>query len=622
MKWLNHKYFWPTLIVIILLLIIRIFFLDGWIKSVIAKELQAGFGAKVSISSCHLSITGGHLRLKNIQIGDKAHPMQNLVQIGLADFDMGVVALLSAQVDIQNAQLSDMAFHTPRKYSALLPVKKPKPAKKHKPSIVEKVITQQVQNQTEYYSVDALSGRLDVKEWLKSPDIRIMSVISDTVATLNAWPASVTQVINSPDIGQSIAKAQKNFDDLSKKQPQSAADVQQYLALLDSLRKSMADVSTQFSDKQKALQQKMDVGNQTIKAVNTQAALDLKHIQEKIQWMQSKKDRLIQDLIGPRTIAFIDDVRSKLVIIQKLFPKKKQTQPSWVKQWLVKGSNIDFPIYYHRPRFLLENASVSGVIKGQHFEGSLAELASDQNVRNKPTVFRVQVRDLGSGCQQILSGLMDFRGNKQRFLVQFQKSGYPLSSTYWDPAQLPLEIVAGSYKLSSMLDLNQSGYTAEADIDVTGLAFKTNAHFSADNLVHNFYAQTAAQMHAAALTLAVENGQITVNTTLDKQISAGLSSLMDKQKAVVMTQLQKQWDDQVGSQIRNMLASVTQTSTQLNKQWLDQKAVYQSQLDKLNAQIVQKQKDMDAGVKSLAGQLKNQAGKFLPKSIPNFPFKR
>ena len=128
MTLLNKKYSILVLVLVVATLLIRVYFLDVWLKSGIISAGQAAVGAKVEVKSAHLDVMSGHIRIKGLAIGDRLHPFRNLIEVKLIDLDLSTRALLTGQFYVQNAQVSGIALGTARKTSAAL--KKPAPPKK------------------------------------------------------------------------------------------------------------------------------------------------------------------------------------------------------------------------------------------------------------------------------------------------------------------------------------------------------------------------------------------------------------------------------------------------------------------------------------------------------------
>src|SRR5436190_15329609 len=118
--WIRWKAVIPTAIFLALLTIFIVFFLDSVIKWTLIKAGQAVFGAKVEIAFLDLRLSDSSLRIRGMQVADRALPMQNLFQFDEATFDARSLPLLEKKIVIDDATLAGLKFGAPRKTSGAL----------------------------------------------------------------------------------------------------------------------------------------------------------------------------------------------------------------------------------------------------------------------------------------------------------------------------------------------------------------------------------------------------------------------------------------------------------------------------------------------------------------------
>lgn len=121
------------------LILFNIFFKDKLIERVMENSLEMVFKAKVEITGLRASLLKGSLSFNALAIGDKDHPMTNLVETGPVIIDIKTWQLLRKKFILEEASVKALAWGTPRKSSAALLPQAP-PSETPKEKLLEKAV--------------------------------------------------------------------------------------------------------------------------------------------------------------------------------------------------------------------------------------------------------------------------------------------------------------------------------------------------------------------------------------------------------------------------------------------------------------------------------------------------
>ena len=99
---------------IVILLVLEFLLLDMGVKAGLEIGLASATGAEVNVDDAHLSIFGGKLALKGIQVTDSAKPTHNLVQAETVAADLSVSALLAKRYVVDLLEASNVTMDAER----------------------------------------------------------------------------------------------------------------------------------------------------------------------------------------------------------------------------------------------------------------------------------------------------------------------------------------------------------------------------------------------------------------------------------------------------------------------------------------------------------------------------
>ncbi len=601
MSFFNKKYTILLVVLVVATVLIRVYFLDAWLRSGIISAGQAAVGAKVEVKSAHLAVLSGHVLVKGLTVGDRLQPFKNIAQAEKIDLDLSTRALLSGQIFIQNVQVSGIAFGTARKTSAALkkpipPKKKPKP---RKPTKAELAAQKEVKQTVAYYSWEAIQARLGLKELMDTSAFQFTTKLNKTSKALSDWPATFQSQMSSPNVGEQASLIAKHWDVLQKEFPKDIMKLPEYLKKVQQLQTEIVSLNHLVQDKQQKISHATQYWQGQVTDLNHQAEKDLSTLQDRIQHVQSMPSGAIKDILGDQYLTVIASIQDKINMVKsKMKPKK----PAWYQRFWVKGDDIVFPIYEHRPKFLIKHVQCDGVFgrQGDAFLGTIDEITLQQGVRNKPTTILFRTKDAKSPRQFSLNGVLDLR-HGVRVAMSGDAKGLSVAKSYWDTTSIPFIIDKGFMGVQGEFTWANNQLSLASDIQASGLVFSKTPNFRDNDLFHELLNQVMTHTSVVDLKVRFEKGMLSMDSNLDEALSLAMNEVIDIEKQKWMKLAAAQWDQLVGEPLRGVDKQFKQAKSDLDKQW-------QQERQKVDAQLQQIQTEIDAAKASAENQVK-QSGK-------------
>lgn len=121
MRW---KYFIPTVVITILIVLFSTFFLDMTLKSAIIAGGEMAFGAKVEVSNLKTTFKNLSIDIKGLKAANKDNVFTNLFEIDDIRFAVSPKPLLSMKLIVNEMSVDGVKWGTKRETSGALPPKK------------------------------------------------------------------------------------------------------------------------------------------------------------------------------------------------------------------------------------------------------------------------------------------------------------------------------------------------------------------------------------------------------------------------------------------------------------------------------------------------------------------
>lgn len=606
MKVLNKKYTILLVVLVVASVLIRVYLLDAWLKAGIIRAGQSAVGAKVEVKSAHLAILSGHVLVKGLTVGDRLHPFVNLAQAETIDLDLSTRALLSGQVFIQNVQVSGLAFGTARKTSAALkkpvpPKKKVNPRKLTKPELEAQ---KEVKQTVAYYSWEAIQSRLGLKALMDTSAFQFSETLNKTSKALSAWPETFQSQMNSPNVEEQVALIAKQWDALQKEVPTDILKVPDYLKQVQRLQAEVVSLNQLVQDKAQKINQATQYWHGQVVDLNRQAEKDLAALQDRIKRVQSMPSGAIKDILGDQYLTVIASIQDKIKMVQsKIKPKK----PAWYQRFWVKGDDIVFPIYEHRPKFLIKHVQCDGVFgrQGDAFLGTIDEITLQQGIRNIPTTILFWTKEAQSPRQFSLKGVVDLR-HGVRVAMSGDAKGLSVAKSYWDTTSIPFVVDKGAMRVQGEFAWASGQLSLASDIQAGGLVFSKTSSFRENDLFHELLAQVVANTAMVDLKVRFQNGLLSMDSNLDEALSMAMNRMIDIEKQKWMKLAAAQWDQLVGEPLRGVEKQFQQAKSDLDGQWTRERQKVDVQLRQIQTEIVAAKASAENQVKQSGKQAEEE----------------
>lgn len=126
--------------VLVLGILLELLLLDIAVKRGLQSAISVATGAEVNIDRAHLSLAGGSLELKNLQVTDPDKPTHNLVQLNTLTTDVSVHDLLRRNYVIELMAGETLKHDVPRKSPGEVYIKEKKEKAADKETAAEKAL--------------------------------------------------------------------------------------------------------------------------------------------------------------------------------------------------------------------------------------------------------------------------------------------------------------------------------------------------------------------------------------------------------------------------------------------------------------------------------------------------
>ena len=366
---------------------------------------QSVTGAKVEIGQLETSWLEGKLRLGEIEIADPREPMKNLVQQDEAILDLDATRLLHKEFVVEKARISNVQFGTPRTDSGLL-VKSERKSNINLDWILKpierqaKVAGQNWLDQFERNSLKVIEDKLDT--------VRVANQLNEQWTTRYKYHNGQAQ------------KIKKQIDDLKSLVKTPSKNPLRDFERLQTVARQINGFHNQLRQLKREINQLDDLIKRDRQALVDAKERDRQKIKNSANFFKIDAQTTTELLLGEQQAAYVNEVMNWVKWFRGVMPNpKKDFYPR-----RSRGENIQFVGLKARPRFLIQNAELTGHgnIGGQRhdFSGRASNLTTQPSLVENPTVFHLET----SGARRIrVSAQLDRRTDKQIDSIRIQIPG-------------------------------------------------------------------------------------------------------------------------------------------------------------------------------------------------------
>lgn len=564
------------------------------IKPVLESKFTEMNGARVDIDSVNIDYSPFALNINNIQIADPSEPMINTAQINQVKLVLSFGRMLMGQLVIDEASVKGIQIETPRKKSGLI-VKSSAPETEQKkgedfsfdipgfdlPNIDELLAKEPLQSEVLTKKLDEDLAEID-KQW---------------VATRNDLPDS--KKINTYEQRFNVIK--KTAKGNTAQKLSAVKDAKTLIKELKAETVKIKKARSQLSDDIKHI-------NKSLKEVKAAPANDIKRIKGKYSLDAAGAENVSKMLFGSK-------VTSYLSMAEKWYSRVKPylgSDDEKVEPVIERSKGIDIKFKEHNPKpdFYVRVASVTADLPRGQFEGSVADISSDQSINRKPMRFKLQGVSMVGKEREAIYGLFNYIDKSN----SFTKINYELRKAKIDQfvisksSQLPLEMK------SALMTLNVDARFQDGGLDGAANTQFTQVNFEADSSSMFASAFKSVSDFNINTTFSGEIGNMSmrIDSNLDNQLGQQLKNQLAKKKEKFEVELKARIDEKLSEPLERInakkkeLEAIKQRIDNSEKQLQQKIAALKQTIDKEGD--LKKDKAKDKAKDKLKEKLKGKFG--------------
>lgn len=506
----RKKYFIPFIIILVLVSLFKVFFLDNILKISLEKSISAIPQIDCKIDKLKLKIIKGEINLKDVIIVLEGKDDAILVSNALIELNNS--QLLRGRLVINNMQVLGIEV-VDKELVIWEKVKK-------KDSIAKVATKKATKSILSYYSADNLAQRLEIDKLLDVNKASFLKVVEQEYLQLVSSYNEMQNVLTSDDLDKSFKELEQAYKELESKRPNDWTQLPSYLQELASLKQQYDRVKLAYDNKQSAINRFQVKVNNSIKKVQDAGNVDMRIIDEKIKFMNTKQQTAMSDLIGAEVREYVDLTRKSIDVLKSFKKEKKKTT-------LFKGVDMQFPLKDNYPVFYIEKVKIEGVDKKKNkFSGVASDITHKQELRNIPA--RVELFQNLGATVSFLGVTVDLRDNLTVIASGFMNN-HALSSAYWDVQNIPLDIVAGKYNVDFLLGYEEDVFSALIKVKTTDLKLALNKTIDKKNWIERYLFESLSKMPYFSFNLDLKGDKVLVESNIEKVLDIASQSLVNKE---------------------------------------------------------------------------------------------
>lgn len=463
MSWLKKGALLRLLGGFAVLWLLVLFFFDAALKAGLIKAGQSAAGAKVSVSSVRSKWLKGTLEIRGVAVADRDAPMKNAVEFSSARFALDLGAALRGKGVIREASVEGLRFGTARKTSGALP--NPPPPSKLQLALRDKLAPAAgaVTGQAAQVKANA-AGEVDAA---KLSGLKKLDEAKAKAAEIEErWKGKKDEAAQIAKEAQAVADELKSLGGGGNflQKAAKAADAQKKLkALIARVDQSRAQAKSDLNEVSDLYRQADELRRKDLNGLLAAAGMPSLDSQD-----------LTRRLLGAQTASRLgtalhwlrwakEQAAAKKAAASAAPPKPKRRQ----------GLDIEFPRAHAYPRFLLENAKLSGTLERApgtelSLEGVLNGVTSNPALYGKPATLELS-GGKKTGESLKLTARLDQQNDPVGVSVKFAGAGFSLAGTSLGDGQVGGALTGGQAQATGELRSEGDEWKGTVLVEATGV---------------------------------------------------------------------------------------------------------------------------------------------------------
>jgi len=437
--WVRWSYVLPRLAILAIAVLAVRFGMDPLVRWSLVSLGEGITSAKVEIGALETSLARTEIRLRDVQVADPEHPMENLVEAREIKLGLETGPLLRKKFVVREGTVSGLRLGTERTTSGAL-----EKTPRHRKPAREKGDRER----------DARLAQL-AESWLETLAAFLQAEIAEQVEQLESvrlarelarrWPREYQQMEDrAEELKGRAEQLQKLVRGGARNLPRDVDAVRKALGELESLQREIAEIRGELDRlRQQALRDKDAIGQAQKR--------DQERIREQLRLDELRGEHLSDYLLGPELAEKVRTVAHWVRWARRHWPERAEP-PEPVR---ARGLDVLFAGFPPGPDFLIRKLTLDGQGQLDHrpfrFSGTAEGLTSQPALYGQPAVLRLEV----SGAVAMLVEAVLDRTQEvghDRITVECPELAEP-RRVLGRPDRLALAISPGSTRLGLVLDL-------------------------------------------------------------------------------------------------------------------------------------------------------------------------
>lgn len=528
---IRWSYVAPRLAVLALLWGLFALALDPLLERGLEKGGSAALGARVELGALDTRFAPPGLSLRRFAAADPGEPMRNLLEFGSAEFELQGIALLERKVVIEKAELTGLAWGTPRSRSGALPAAPPSRAAAK---------LREWAASSRDVSFAALAGAKEEAQRrvaVKPEDLASLRLAKELEGRLPAAAADWRRKAEAFDAPGKAKELERLLQGARSGDPVSR------LAKAAELRQKLQEAQAQADQVRADIRREAERARADLEAARKAKTADLDALRDRLKLPSLDPERLTAYLLGQETAARLTKVLRLVEAARRRMPAKSQAREQGTGL-AGRGATIEFPRERSWPSFWLRRAVLAGTADlGGPLEltGSLSDFSSDPPLTGRPA--RVELSG-GQGARKArLLALLDHTGELPRDELHFEYAGLPVAPmTAGDPSALGVSISSGTASLAGTLALSGDALSGSLTYRQAGvrLAPAAGAGGLAAKVAGSAFAGIRVLEARLSLGGTLQEPSFTLDSNLGAALAQGLKAAIGQEAQARLQEAQAQ----------------------------------------------------------------------------------
>ena len=535
-------------------------FLDPLAKRILEKTGTKINGAKVDVSSIHISLRNAWVEINGLQITDKDDPWKNIVELNSIRFNFDWEPLFSKKIIIDEMAAEGLRWGTARKTSGEVRIEK-----STTPSFVSKVAQKIPTPQLDTSQLEKIKNT-NFEELIKPENLKSLKIVNETQTDVENLKATYEKKIENLKIQETIDQVKKSAEKIQNLKVQTIQDIPQAKAAIDELNASQSLVKAKIQEVesiQSGLKKDFSEVQAKLKSIEKLKSLDTADIMKELHLPDFSSKGLARSFFGPLWVQRLEKTLYYIQLARKYMPaqKDKEEKVKLPPAKRRKGINVSFPDHRTWPKFLVKKISVSGSSAQSStqsgaidFSGQVLGITSDPSLYGQPAKIDLKGSQIGSPLAASVSVVLDHTGDIAKDELLMTVKGLEVAQMIHHAENSKIQIQAGQAQADFQLNYIHLDLSARLNLQAKNLKTK-NLQQGLSQTESIFYSvlENIPNLEVNADARGTEDHlDFSVDTNLDEIFSSKLKSLVGDQLSQVQLRIEKKVNELLSEKMKGV----------------------------------------------------------------------